>query len=262
MIRLVRYAMILLIGSVLVSGTTQNVESTELSLDQLVQHVLRCAPCQNPEDVVQIVWGEGVTEDLERQDLSQLVSATDCEIEEDIGNGQKAYIFYPPGGSGQWAGRPNYHFVKEHEKLRLIFESGSQAMYATFRPQINGRYEIEEGWRADFVGGISDDRVALAWGIRVWFWAGTQYLPAYTEYTIEEATDPSLLGTKRIWEEENRLLYETAPRTRTYVIQPGDTLWAICQQEDLDMADIISQNNILRPDVIYSGQILTLPLEN
>lgn len=77
---------------------------------------------------------------------------------------------------------------------------------------MNGRYEIEEGWRADIFNEIDDDRVKLAWGSAVWFWSGNQYLKAYTEYTIQEAADPSLLGTERKWEKDNRSVYEAAHR--------------------------------------------------
>ena len=100
----------------------------------------------------------------------------------------------------------------EKDKLELLFKSPNLSTYATQRPTVNGRYEIEEGWRADLLNGMSDERVELAWGSSVWFWSGTQYLKAYTEYTIEKASDPSLLGTKREWEIDNRSVYEAAAR--------------------------------------------------
>jgi hypothetical protein len=78
--------------------------------------------------------------------------------------------------------------------------------------KVNGRYEIEEGWRADLFNGIDDKRVELAWGASVWFWTGREYRKAYTDYTIAEATEPSLEGTRREWEEDAQSLYEAAPR--------------------------------------------------
>ena len=96
--------------------------------------------------------------------------------------------------------------------MLLLFKSRYVSSYVTDRAKVNGRFEIEEGWRADLFDGIDDDRVNLAWGTTVWFWGGDQYLKAYTEYTVEDAVDPSLLGTKIEWEEENRSLYEAAPR--------------------------------------------------
>ena len=100
----------------------------------------------------------------------------------------------------------------KQNQLKLLFKSRNLSTYVTDRSKINGRYEIEEGWRADLFDGINDDRVNLAWGSTVWFWSGTQYLKAYTEYTIQEATEPSLLGTKREWEKDNQSAYEAAPR--------------------------------------------------
>jgi len=131
---------------------------------------------------------------------------------ENIGNGQKAYVFYLINNSRQGVYRPSFNFVKKQDKLKLLFSSRNLTIYATDRPKINGRYEIEEGWRADILGGINDDRVKLAWGAKIWFWTGTQYLPAYTDYIIDDATDPSLLGTKREWYEDSRSLYEAAAR--------------------------------------------------
>ena len=97
----------------------------------------------------------------------------------------------------------------------VILDNSDQGFFVLGREDMlkkYTRYEIEEGWRADLFNGINDDRVNLAWGANVWFWAGTQYLKAYTEYTIKDATDRSLLGTKREWEKDIRSLYEAAPR--------------------------------------------------
>ncbi len=194
------------------ASQVQDRDGWQMADNALIQYILRCAPCQNPEEVSRIIWGDLITEDFQEEDFSRLVSATDCDIVENIGNDQKAYIFYLLSGSRQGVYRPNFHFVKKQEKLMLLFKSRNLSTYVTDRPKVNGRYEIEEGWRADLFDGINDDRVNLAWGSRVWFWTGTQYLTAYTEYTIEDATDPSLLGTKREWERNTRSLYEAAPR--------------------------------------------------
>ena len=131
---------------------------------------------------------------------------------ENIGDGQKAYVFYLLSNSRKGVYRPSFHFTMKQNKLKLLFKSRNLSTYVTDRSKINGRYEIEEGWRADLFDEINDDRVNLAWGSTVWFWSGTQYLKAYTEYTIQEATEPSLLGTKREWERDNRSAYEAAPR--------------------------------------------------
>ena len=172
------------------------------------QYVLRCVPCQNPKEVTHIIWGDLITKDFQKNDFSHLVSLTDCDIVENIGNGRKAYVFYLLAGSRQGLYRPNYHFVKEQGKLILIYKSRNTSIYAMDRPKANGRYEIEEGWRADLL----DDRVNLSWASRIWFWTGTQYFPAYTDYIIKDTSDPSLSGTRRVWEKNTQSLYEAASR--------------------------------------------------
>lgn len=190
----------------------QDRDGRQMANDTLIQYILQCVPCQNAEEISRIIWGDLIKEDFQEEDYSRLVSATDFDIVDNIGDGQKAYVFYLLTGSRQGIYRPNYHFIKKQDKLMLLFKSRNLSTYVTDRPKVNGRYELEEGWRADLFDGINDDRVNLAWGSIVWFWSGHQYLKAYTEYTIEDATDSSLLGTKREWEKDIRSLYEAAPR--------------------------------------------------
>ena len=191
---------------------TQNQDSRQMADSVLIQYILRCVPCQNPKEVSRIIWGDLITEDFQEEDFSRLVSATDCDIVENIGNGQKAYVFYLLVGSRQGLYRPNFHFLKNQNKLTLLFNSQNISTYVTDRPKINGRYEITEGWRADLLNGTNDDHVKLGWSSRAWFWSGTQYLPAYTDYTVMDATDPSLLETRREWDKETQSLYESASR--------------------------------------------------
>jgi len=186
--------------------------SHQMASNKLTQYILECVPCQNPKEVSRIIWGDLITGEFQEEDFSWLVSATDCDIVENIGDGQKAYVFYLLSNSRKGVYRPSFHFTTKQNKLKLLFKSRNLSTYVTDRLKINGRYEIEEGWRADLFDEINDDRVNLAWGSTVWFWSGTQYLKAYTEYTIQEATEPSLLGTKREWERDNRSAYEAAPR--------------------------------------------------
>ena len=194
------------------ASQAQDQNSRQTGDNGLIQYILRCVPCQNPKEVSRIIWGDIITEDFQETDFSRLVSATDCDIVKDIGNGRKAYVFYLLAGSRQGLYRPNFHFIKEQKKLILLYKSRNTSIYATDRPKINGRYEIEEGWRADLFDGTFDDRVNLAWASRVWFWTGTQYLPAYTDYAVKDAADPSLLGTRREWVGDTQSLYEAASR--------------------------------------------------
>ena len=176
----------------------------------LMRYIMQCAPCRNAEEISRIIWGDRISEDFQEADYSHLVSAMDCDIVDNIGDGRKAYVFYLLSASRRGVYRPNFHFIMEKDNLRLLFKSRNLASYATERPKVNGRYEIEEGWRADFLNGANDKRVNLVWGSTVWFWSGTQYLKAYSDYTVAEASDPSLLGTTRKWEQDIRSLYEAA----------------------------------------------------
>jgi len=194
------------------ASQAQDQDNRQMAHNALNQYILRCVPCQNPKEVSQIIWGDLIKANFQKEDFSRLVSATDCDIVENIGNGRKAYVFYLLAGSRQGLYRPSFHFVKEQKKLLFLYKSRNASTYATDRPKINGRYEIEEGWRADLFDGIFDDRVNLAWASRVWFWTGSKYLPAYTDYTVEETADPSLLGTRRVWEKDTQSLYESSSR--------------------------------------------------
>ncbi len=178
----------------------------------LTQYISNSVECHNPYEVSFILWGDKITENFQKEDFSRLAAATDFDIVDNIGNGQKAYVFYLLGSSRRGVYRPNFHFLKKQDKLILVYKSHNVSAYITDQPKINGLYQIAEGWRADFFNGTYDDRVKLAWGSKLWFWTGEKYLSAYTDYTVKNAIDPSLLGTKRVWNSDTKSLYQAAPR--------------------------------------------------
>ncbi len=178
----------------------------------LNQYILNSIQCQNPDDVSFILWGDQITKNFQKEDFSRLAAATDFDMVDNIGNGQKAYVFYLLGSSRRGLYRPSFHFIKKQGKLVLIYKSHNVSAYLTDKPKINGHYQIAEGWRADLFNGAYDDRVKLAWGSRRWFWTGNKYLPAYTDYTVKDAMEPSLLGKQREWNSETKSLYEAASR--------------------------------------------------
>ena len=45
----------------------------------------------------------------------------------------------------------------------------------------------------------------------------------------------------------------------TYTIRPGDTLFSIARQFDTSVSALASANNIINPNLIYVGQVLTVP---
>ena len=51
----------------------------------------------------------------------------------------------------------------------------------------------------------------------------------------------------------------SAPSSRTYVVQPGDTLLAIAQQFGISADQLAAANNVSNPDSIVVGQSLSIP---
>ena len=51
---------------------------------------------------------------------------------------------------------------------------------------------------------------------------------------------------------------DTAPATGTYVVKPGDTLYQIAQRHGMDVATLVSLNNITDPSQLRVGQTLRL----
>ncbi|UCG26577.1 MAG: LysM peptidoglycan-binding domain-containing protein [Chloroflexota bacterium] len=49
------------------------------------------------------------------------------------------------------------------------------------------------------------------------------------------------------------------PTTCTYVVQPGDTLAKIAYRYGTTVSALVEANNIADPNVIYVGQVLTIP---
>ncbi len=45
----------------------------------------------------------------------------------------------------------------------------------------------------------------------------------------------------------------------THTVQAGESLWEISRRYGKDLAQLIQANNIQNPDVIYPGQIITIP---
>ncbi|MCS6826782.1 MAG: LysM peptidoglycan-binding domain-containing protein, partial [Caldilinea sp.] len=45
----------------------------------------------------------------------------------------------------------------------------------------------------------------------------------------------------------------------TYVVRPGDTLAMIAHRHGVGLSHLIAANNIVNPDLIFVGQVLTLP---
>jgi nucleoid-associated protein YgaU len=50
-----------------------------------------------------------------------------------------------------------------------------------------------------------------------------------------------------------------APKKRTYTVKKGDTLSEIGERFGVDHHDIAKLNHVKNPDLIYPGQVFTIP---
>lgn len=79
--------------------------------------------------------------------------------------------------------------------------------------------------------------------------------------TVEQSTDTSQPPTVTVEQERET---STAPTAKTYTVQKGDSLWAIAAKyygKGAEYSKIFEANGdkISNPNLIYPGQVLTLP---
>lgn len=79
--------------------------------------------------------------------------------------------------------------------------------------------------------------------------------------TVEQPTDPNQPATATVEQERDT---STAPTAKTYTVKKGDSLWAIAARyygKGSEYAKIYQANTdkISNPNLIYPGQVLTLP---
>lgn len=55
------------------------------------------------------------------------------------------------------------------------------------------------------------------------------------------------------------LILFVAAFSLSYTVKPGDTLGRIARDHDVSLSDLIAANNITNPNLIYPGQVLTIP---
>ena len=105
-------------------------------------------------------------------------------------------------------------------------------------------------WAADY--GPAQPQVTAHWTA----WTGFQY--------TDRGRLPGIQGPVDLdWFTPGVLLsHSPAPSGRTYVVQKGDTLWAISRRYGLSVSSIARYNHIPNPDLIFPGQVLRLPTAN
>lgn len=210
--------------------------------------ILRWIDCGNPEEVAQTVFGEAA--EIEAFELQRF-----DYYEQPLGDGSLAHVFAPPGGNGSWAARPSHHFVRrDGGRLELFFESTYFSEYLVELPRFNGRYQIQVTWRADFVGGIDDEDIELAHGLRRWFWNGEEYVEAYTRIEVEESVAPAKLGVTVTWKHHDA--WQAARRSWTYTVDYYDTLLRLCLDHEVPCDEVARQSGLADPDKLQVGQVL------
>ncbi len=245
---------IVLVLGTLVFAQERDVQNGKGPHPLAAAYILERVACANAHEAASIVFGE-YSVDLFEGEYYKI--HTDFETQE-LGDGTRGYIFSPPGVSGQWAYRPNYHFVMEGDKLRLIFDGeGDSSRYLWNGPRYNGRYLIERGRRADTFGGIRDETITLAYRAEYFFWTGARYAGFLTVTEVLEAKDPRKKGVTRIWCEKEKEAFLNARVTWEHKVGRFDVLGKICKRHSTNMADVISQNHIEDPSVLRIGQLLT-----
>lgn len=226
------------------SGAEEASESPSAS-QSCVSAVLGRVSCSNPEEVCQRMLGgldahAGST-------FSQLVEFQT----QDLGDGGVAYVFAQRPGDDLYAYVPIFHFTREGERLVLLFDGqGRPSAYATRRPKVNGRYQIERTSAADIPGLYRKREV------ETWFWTGKEYARAFAKLTIEGSPDAKLNGTQILWNAETEELYRRSGASWTYRIQQGDTPSAISKKFGVSVDEILRQNGIRDARSLRLGQVL------
>jgi hypothetical protein len=174
----------------------------------------------------------------------------DVETQE-LGDGEEALVFRRKGGGDALSARPSFHFVQSGEGWTLAFDAqGTDARYATDRPKVNRRYQIERIVEAN-VPGLYRKRE-----VETWFWDGARYARAFTRISISGAKDATLNGAKMLWNPETEEAYRSAGVSWTYEVKAGDTLSTIAGKKGVSSAELAGQNGITAATTLRIGQKL------
>ena len=233
-------AAMLMPSSFLIAGEPPDAKSPRARLVELIQQRV---PCRNAAEVAATVDREGIgfegpaNEDIGFQAL-------------DLGDGTRVFIFAPPPGNGQWAQRPEYHFVLEDEELRLLFDSrGAATRYDTHGPKWNGRYLLTRTF--PFENSDAPD-VEHSLHEEVLFWKGSAYVQAYTDI-LSDQDEWAFRWAGRAVEQA----FRDAHVTWTVRVGPDDSLSRLSRRLSTSQDEVMRQNSITDPDVLRLEQILT-----
>ncbi|MGH7857823.1 MAG: LysM peptidoglycan-binding domain-containing protein [Candidatus Binatia bacterium] len=210
-----------------------------------VDAILRRVPCSNPDEVCrQLLKGREAGSGATIESLFEFRT-------QDLGDGTEAYVFTHRSGADTYAYVTDLHFVKQGDRLVLLFDGdGVAATYATDRPRVKGRYQLERKTVADIPGLYRKREV------ETWFWTGEKYAKAYSRMTIDSAKDPSLNGSQIVWDRELEQVYKSASPSWTYTVKAGDTLSAIGKRFGASSEEIMRQNGVRSAGSLRIGQTL------
>ena len=170
---------------------------------------------------------------------------------QDLGDGNDAVVFRRKAGGDALSSRPSFHFVRADDGWTLAFDGkGADARYATDRPKVNRRYQIERIVEAN-VPGLYRKRE-----VETWFWSGSKYARAFTRVSIQGAKEAKLNGDKLLWNSETEEAYRNAGVSWTYEVKGGDTLSTISGRQKVSAAELARQNGINATTTLRIGQKL------
>lgn len=90
-------------------------------------------------------------------------------------------------------------------------------------------------------------------GDTLWSIARSQGVPLDSLIAANALPDPNQLAVGQA------LIIPTRVTAQTYTVQPGDTLYAIARRFGTTVNALVAANRIANPDLIYPGQVLTIP---
>jgi len=230
---------------VLAAGPAAAEEESTSPSGSCLEEVRERVACSNPDEVCRLLLkGRNPKSGA---DLDQIFEFK----RQDLGDGTEAYVFAHRPGGDAYAYLPSYHFERRGNRLELYFDGGGLPVrYATDRPKVGGRFQIERVSVADIPGLYRKREV------EVWFWSGNEYVRAFSRVAIEGASDKKLNGTTLVWNRDTEERYKAAAPSWTYTVKSGDTLSAIARRHGVSTEEIRVQNGIRDAGSLRLGQVI------
>lgn len=146
--------------------------------------------------------------------------------------------------------------VKQITGKEVIIYSNLYNSRNTFSKELAGKYQL---WLAYYASELAMKNATSNWDT----WIGWQYTDEGVLNGVSGYVDKDKF-TKEIFLNSVTNLPTIKPenppeeQTNSYIVKRGDTLWAIAKQYGVTIQDIVEENNIPNPNLIYPGQILKI----